>query len=241
MKKLSKNKIIEISIIIVLAIFLIIISNKKIYEVHLDDVTIGYTDDTDSIEQLQVEIISEVASTYNVETLIPEKQFSYIQTNKRGKSVTSNDLISAKIRKYQSYSVDGFALLIDGKAFAHSARRSNLETLVSNVKTHFMGEFDAPEQVIFQEAIEISPLKLGLDELSTKTELLSLNELLINGINTTDKYVVQSGDTASAIAKKHNMDLLELEQANEDSDLNRLKIGQILNISKPEKVLHLKK
>ncbi|MCT4661510.1 MAG: LysM peptidoglycan-binding domain-containing protein [Tissierellales bacterium] len=241
MKTFAKHRLIEITIIIILAILLIIISNKKIYEVRLAETSIGYTDNTEHIDEIQKQLISEVASTYNLETISPEKSFTYVQTNKRGKSVTSDDLLSAKIRKHQSYSLDGFALLINGKNFANSARRSNLETIISNVKTHFMGEFDAPEQVVFEETLEIQPVKLNLNELSTKTELLALNELLINGINTTDKYIVQKGDTASAIAKKHNMELFELEEANQDINLSKLKIGQILNISKPEKVLHLKK
>lgn len=239
--KISKEKFIEISIILALVIILTFFSTRKVYQIELDGIFLGYTNSVNTVNDLADSIMQEQANIYKLKTIYPVSKFTFTKTNKRGKKIISQTQLAEKITQFQSYEFDGFVLIINNNPMAYSSSLSNLENIVSNVKTHFMGEYDTLEQVKFKEPVSIEKIKLQLKDLSSKSDLISLTDLLINGINNQDKYVVKKGDTASAIAQNHNMTLSNLAESNPNINISKISIGQIINISKPEKILHIQK
>ena len=103
-----------------------------------------------------------------------------------------------------------------------------------------MDKYANLDQVNFQEDVSIKGVTIDVKKLSTKEEIETLQAVLLNGEKARDSYIVQKGDTVGAIAKKHKMSIDEIKAANPDLNLNRIKIGQKINISVPKKILHIK-
>lgn len=238
--KISKEKLIEISIICILLLVLMFFSTRKVYKLNIGGVFIGYVDSIDSTKLIAKSISKEETDFYNLETIYPINTYEFLKTNKSGKEILNNETLANKIRQFQTYEIDGFVLYINDLAMAYSSSSINLESILSTVKTNFMGEYDSIDNIEFVEPVRIESMRLNLNHLSSKSDLIELTDKLINGIYAKDKYVVKKGDTAIAIAKKYKMSLKNLKNANINSNLNKLKIGQIVNISKPQKIIHIK-
>lgn len=112
--------------------------------------------------------------------------------------------------------------------------RQVMEKLKDKFRPKFQGvtieKLDLEEKVTFvsQEA-SIGEIK-GVD---------AALETLFNGTARTEKYIVQPGESLWSIAKKHNMQVQSLLEANPQLTSDKLSIGQELNLFKPDPLVHV--
>ena len=145
--------------------------------------------------------------------------------------VNKHDLSSlAGVETYLFSQVDevthGCVLTLDGQVLATQANGQALEGLLDSLKAPYVNE-----NTILAEFTE--PLKLSYEYVDVRQiddELSQVEALLTSNTVEAVTYTVQSGDTASAIARRQSMSLADLQAMNPEMNPNRLSIGQELTV-----------
>lgn len=100
--------------------------------------------------------------------------------------------------------------------------------------------YEDMENVVFRESVEISPSRIFLSDTLKASEVDPLVTHLLTGREDVETYIVQKGDTLSAVADSQGLSLDAILDANPDVDVDRIHPGQALFLTKPSPVLHRK-
>jgi len=132
--------------------------------------------------------------------------------------------VPIKVRKY--------AILVNGKpAIAVDSEESAAYVLAQVKMNYGKTAKNLLEEPSFKENVSIR--KMAVDPKIYKSEEDAIKFLLAGG--SSSEYTVQAGDIASKIAKRYHMTLEELSRLNPGRNLDRLNIGDKLNVSeKPD-------
>ncbi len=124
--------------------------------------------------------------------------------------------VSAQLRKYQ--------VVVNGLAVGSIENEAELDTLLDELKGQYINENTISAQ--FVDTVRTEPVY-------TDANLMSMEEmrqaLTANKTGETT-YTVQGGDTFNGIAFANNMSISDLEALNPGININRLMIGDILNV-----------
>ena len=124
--------------------------------------------------------------------------------------------VSAQLRKYQ--------VVVNGTAVGSIEDQAALNDLLDELKAQYTNENTISAN--FVDAIRV-------ENVYTDSNLMSMDEMRqALTANTTGEttYTVQAGDTFNGIAFANNMSISDLEALNPDININRLMIGDILNV-----------
>ncbi len=133
------------------------------------------------------------------------------------------DSVSGELRKYQ--------VAVDGQTVGTVKDEATLDQLLESLKTKYTTENTVSAE--FLDTVHIQPV-YEADNLMTIQEME--NALLANkGGSTT--YTVEAGDTFSGIAYANDMSMSDLEALNPGMDINRLMVGDVLNVKELTPVL----
>lgn len=237
--EILNSKMLKISVPIVIILFIIFIATQKVYVASINNQTLGYIKSIDLVKETEANLIDELSKNYGT-AVAPVHPITYTKISKRKVEMSTEADIKKTLKTYQQFTVQGYELKINNILYASTLNKTILDTLIANVKTQFMDKYANLDQVNFQEDVSIKGVTIDVKKLSTKEEIETLQAVLLNGEKAQDSYIVQKGDTVGAIAKKHKMSIDEIKAANPDINLNRIKIGQKINISVPKKILHIK-
>ena len=130
------------------------------------------------------------------------------------------------LRKYQ--------LVLNGTAVGVVGSESELEQALQTLKDQYTTEDTV--SVEFVESVAVKDV-YSADEVLSSEELYQ--RLLENTTGETT-YTVQKGDTFNGIAYKNDMSVNELKALNPDVNINRLMIGDVLNVKAQTPVLSVK-
>ena len=126
------------------------------------------------------------------------------------------DEISGELRKYQ--------VLVDGKAVGVVKDLDALNQLLENLKQRYVTEDTV--SVEFANQLEVAPVYQA-DQIMTISEM---EQALLASSTGSTTYTVVEGDTFNGIAYDNNMSSSELAELNPGVDINRLMIGDVLNV-----------
>jgi len=136
------------------------------------------------------------------------------------------DEVSDELRQYQ--------LALDGKVIGTVKDEASLHEMLDNLKAAFTNE-----NTTSAEFVE----SLTIEHVYNQTDLLTVAELeealTASSVGETT-YTVESGDTFNAIAHANDMSVSDLKALNPDININRLMIGQVLNVKERIPVLSVK-
>ena len=126
------------------------------------------------------------------------------------------DSVSGELRNYQ--------IAVDGQVVGTVKDEDSLSQLLDGIKARYTSENTV--SVDFLDEVSIEPV-YDAENLMTLKEME--NALLANqGGSTT--YTVVAGDTFNAIAYANDMSISDLEALNPGIDINRLMVGDVLNV-----------
>lgn len=141
-----------------------------------------------------------------------------ISKNEAAEAIVSS--VPVKVQKY--------AILVDGKPAVALDSEESAAYVLAQVKMNY-GKMvkNLLEEPSFKEKVSIR--KIAVDPKIYKSEEEAIKYLLAGGRSS--EYTVQAGDIASKIAERYHMTLDELSRLNPGRNLDRLNIGDKLNVS----------
>lgn len=126
-----------------------------------------------------------------------------------------------------TFKAKGTAVLVNGEAKLFLKQKEEAEQLLAWLKTVYPGEDG--EQLEFKEQIEITE---AVAEAENILDLEAAKKLVLLGANKVQQYTVKDGDTLWNICRAQSMDMDQILFSNPGMSPERLKIGQVLNLSK---------
>ena len=133
------------------------------------------------------------------------------------------DDLSGELRKYQ--------VVVDGQSVGVVKDQEALNDLLESFKTQYTNENTT--SVEFLNQVEIKPV-YAVNSIMTIDEMDQALRANSNGSTT---YTVVEGDTFYGIAYANDMSLSDLMALNPQADLNRLMVGDVLNVKELTPVL----
>ena len=133
------------------------------------------------------------------------------------------DKESSELRKYQ--------VLIDGDPVGVVSSQQELDSLLAEMKAEFSTEHTISAE--FDHKVDVKYIYMT-DHVMDREELREALSANTTGETT---YSVVQGDTFGAIAYANDMSITDLQQLNPDVDINRLMIGDVLNVKEEIPVL----
>ena len=119
----------------------------------------------------------------------------------------------------------GYVLTVDGQTVGAATDRAALDTLLEELSAPYVNENTV--SVSYTKAVHITKEYFPSD---TQQDTAAMMATLTANTNGQTTYEVQKGDTFMALAFDNGMTMSEMEALNPDVDVDRLYIGQILNI-----------
>ena len=129
---------------------------------------------------------------------------------------TKMDDVEDDLRHYQ--------ISLDGQVLGIVASKAEFNNLLQEIMSSYTNENTT--SVSFVEEIGVTPI-LFADEVLT---IEQMRDILTENTTGETTYTVVSGDTFNAIAYKNDMSVSELKALNPQVNINKLSIGQILNV-----------
>lgn len=136
-----------------------------------------------------------------------------------------------------SFEVPATALEIDGVPRALLRDEATARALLERLKEEYLpGEGAQVEEVKFKEEVNLVPQVADPDDIASPDEVLAL---LKEGIEEVRQYTVQQGDCLWTIARKFDLSVEKLQEANPQIQGERLDIGQVINLSARKPLLNV--
>ncbi len=120
---------------------------------------------------------------------------------------------------------------IDGETVCMAASEEEANQLIEDITSYYLAEDSDVKTVEVKEELSAQPteLKRGM-ETPVVDDMEETLEYIMTGVEEKVTYEVKKGDTAWEIADENNISVDELEEWNEDTDLDDLHKGDIINL-----------
>lgn len=196
------------------------------YEVRLNGQSLGYVENPAQVDAL-VDRVEKRVSDYLGTPYQMETNFSYSMRYLDRTDLLDEDLLEQQLFASVGDVTRRYVLTVDGETIGACQSKSALELMLRRI---LLNSADNATQVntAFYNDVQI------LETTSTAVPMVSLAEMekqLTANKQETRIYTVQSGDTVSAIGKKHDMKVSEIQALNPELDPARIKVGQQLTLS----------
>ena len=192
-----------------------------------EEIAFVYESDKEEIEAYVAALTSQAASYYNANVVLNEKM-EFVRDRRPGEH-TEKEPVQDELHFQLSFSICGYALLIDGRETVVLASEAEYAELVELIQEAFVDEsnssvvrrFDIQERLELQEKIVAPEVVVGVEE--------AVN-LLLTGTDKRETYLVSRGDSLWSIARSRSMSVEELQQANPHVTSNVIRPGDEINL-----------
>ena len=133
--------------------------------------------------------------------------------------------LTGEMRKYQ--------VLVDGTVVGVAKDEAAMEELLENLKVRYVSEDTVSSH--FLNTVELKPV-YQVENIMTMSEM---EDALLANKDGSTTYTVVAGDTFNAIAYANDMSVSDLKALNPDVDINRLMVGDILNVKELTPILSI--
>ena len=194
------------------------------YVVTVDGVDLGTVTDPTVFERVVERVESRASDILGYDyTLSQDVEYSF--------ALTQRDKISS-VGAFETYLFNqigevmkSYVLTVDGAFIGAAADKADLEGLLDELAAPYVTENTV--SVDYVEDVNISYQYISSDVLQ---DLVSMEEILTANTNGETTYEVVKGDTYLAIAYANDMSLSDLMALNPQADINRLMIGDVVNV-----------
>ena len=194
------------------------------YVVSVDGVPLGTVSDPQVFEDVMDRVEARAATILGYDYEIPSTVSYTFALSERGKLSDTGE--------FETYLFDqigpvmkSYVLKVDGTFIGAAADRESLDALLDAIKAPYRTEntvsADFTANVVVSHEYTPSDVNQDLDAMLAR---------LTQNTNGQTTYEVQSGDTFMQIALDNGMTVSEMQQLNPEIDINRIYIGQLLNV-----------
>ena len=204
------------------------------YVVELDGVALGTVRDPQVFEQVVDRVENRATSILGYDyTLDGDVSYSFALTERDSLTPTA---------EFETYLFDqigevmkSYVLTVDGQVIGAAQDRETLDTVLDQVKAAYVDENTVSSE--FTSAVYITHEYTSSDTNQDTAAMLATLTANTNGQTT---YEVQQGDTFMQIAIDNGMTVSEMQALNPDVDINKIYIGQLLNVKEEIPFLSVK-
>lgn len=166
-------------------------------------------------------------------------EISLEKTRASAKEIMDDSKLLETLSKNVKYSVRACSIYVDGQAVATLSTKDAADGVLKEVqKKNFSSmEMSKVKEIGFAEKVELKEEFVDASKISGMDEVLTL---LTRGTTEVKTHTIESGETFWTIAKKYNMSLKELEQANPGVNSEKIQIGQVINLIVPKPFISVK-
>ena len=213
---------------------------QKAYFTYYNGYNIGLVGDKNDVESILEKIRKEFEDKFDMETVLEyDMEFEEIYADK--KFLSSIDSIEDIIRSNIEAKVKAAIIEVDGQRIALLKDEETAQSVLDSLKQPYMDKAEESGvellDIGFEEDVAIKDVHVDYSELEDASKVL---EKLMEGDIEKQVYIVEEGDNVWTIARKHNITVRQILEANapmEESDI--LQIGQELNLNVPEYPLNV--
>lgn len=239
--KNDKNlKMIAVSLAFLMMVMSVAATSSNAYQVLLDGDSVGYVEKKDVFDKVIAELEAEqtLAFQQEVKGIANELEVSNIKSDK--KNQLSEEKLKTILKERIDWKVDAVAINVNDETEFFLKNKDEAEKVLELVKNKYTPqvENEAIEKVEIEFEEEIAIVECETE----KSNLLDPEEAvdyICSGLEDSVTYEVVAGDNIWDIAKLNNLTIGELEKINPGVVLERLPVGQELNLIKPEPLLNI--
>ena len=203
------------------------------YSVTLDGESVGVVADAEVVQQAMETVeatgTSLLGHDYQIEGNLEYEFALTLRSDLTSEEDIQNyfygklDSVSGELRQYQ--------VVVDGQAVGAVKDEDGLNRLLEELKAKYTSENTV--SVEFMDTVTIEPV-YEAENLMTLSEMRTALQANQGGSTT---YTVVAGDTFYGIAYANDMSMSDLEALNPGIDINRLMVGDVLNVKELTPVL----
>lgn len=205
----------------------------KAFNIYLGEDKVGVVRNQEDIDSLMANLQKELSDTYDMEVILTD-DIKFEQTHVKDGLLSPPSNIKKAIESKMHFSVQGYALEIDGVEVGALSKKEKLEELIEKVKEPYKiesGEGIEVKEIKTLEDIKIVKKEMPLYKIGTEE---SLYNQLLTGSEEIKTHQVEVGESLWTIAKIYDMDIDDLIEANLDKNPEKIQIGDEIKLVIPK-------
>jgi len=230
----KKRIVIFLCIIATIIISTLSVYSTQAYKVSIDNEAVGIVKAEAEVQSIVEDIKKEAESEYGTQ-IDSTSEISFEKVVLAGKN-TEEDVLRKRIEEKLDLKMKVYAINVDGKDIAAFKDESSAQEVLNRIKEPYKAEEEKGAVIGFLENVSIVERETPLQETDNVEDVF--NNIFLKS-EQTKTYVVQEGDTVSEIAEQYGLKLAEVQKANPDLNLDRISIGQELNLMVPRYIINV--
>lgn len=197
------------------------------YAVFVDGENVGAVTDQSTVEHAVSAVEARGSRMLGYEyTVDNEIDYRFTLTRRSELSQRQDfvDYFSAKMDETEEDDLRYYKIILEGRVLGVIDSKAEFNVLLQELRADYVNEDTVSAE--FVEEIRVQPVLLA-DEVLTIDQM---REILTENTTGETTYTVVSGDTFSTIAYRNDMSMSDLKALNPDVNINKLSIGQVLNV-----------
>lgn len=226
-KNVSYNAVLGTLIGLAIAVF-VIDNNVKanmIYMVKVNDKLIGYVQSEQACKKALTSI-RETDGSDPLSSVLVQK------TSGQSDKFINDVELERAIRKELNLKMPALAVYADNVEIVKVDSKETLDKVLQGVKEYYYPKIEGGSYTItssnIKESITTSSIIASPDEILDCSEAV---EKIVNGKGAKQIYTIKEKDTMWDIAIKNGLSIEDIEDANPDINMEKLKIGQVINLA----------
>lgn len=204
------------------------------YQVYLDGQVVGSIKDPVEVRDFVLQLQEEAEELYGMDVV----QVGRISAQPvRDKSLTEEpEKVMAQLKDALAYKAEACEITINGTTTFLVKDEAEYNKVIQLVKEYYVQEEETLIEVTIEDDITLTPV------LADPTRILDAEDVaqvLLEGRNRRQVYLVSRGDTLSEIASRNNLGTSELRDLNPQLNGDFLQIGEELNLNVVEKLVNV--
>jgi len=235
--KLKQNdrvkKIVVVSMVVVivslsLGVYKIREIQTRGYIVYYGDKQVGIVREKEEVSHVLEDIKKNLSEVHDCDVVL-NGELKFEETHAKDQLLTSADEIENNIKSQLDFSISGYALVVDGQEIGYSKSKEELEQLLNSFKELYTEKENAKIlEVGFLENVDIVEKEFPINKLS---QLDELRNYILSGGEEVKTHVVEAGESLWTIAKKYNVSVNDLIEANSNIVPEKLQIGDEVKLT----------
>lgn len=235
-KKDRNLQIITASLLLLIMVMSVAATSSNAYEVVIDGEKIGCVDKKEVCDEIIAELEKEQVQELKQEIKGIANSLEFNAVKSDSKSKLTEPELKEVLQERIDWKIDAVALKVNDETEFFLKNESEAEEVLDLIKEKYTPEVEDAEKVEVDFEEEVAVVKCETE----KSKLLDASkavEAICLGKEKPEIYEVEDGDNLWDIAHANNLTVGELEKANPGINLEKLKIGQELNLVKIEPLL----
>jgi len=232
---LKKNKLTTVILagVLIFGFSIFTYYHNTAYAVKINGKTVGVVRDKDDFTKVIDTIRDNFYKTYEAEMVFNET-IEYEKIKAKKNELTSAMRMESTLKQVMSLKVKAFGIKANGKLVSVLATQAESEKVLEEIKNPYISNLEGIQDVYFGENVIIEEIAIEMKGIRTLEDTV---KLIQKGTEEVKVHEVQKGESLWTIAKKYNLSVAELEEANPEVNPDKLQIKQPINLIVPKPLL----